>query len=152
MRNRSHNQVLPFPTEGVRIQHVFFILALVVAGLMIGCSSVKPALSAMERVAISHVPNPDKAYLIINASFLPKGQPQPTWVGLKQMYSFEHLVTTKNVFEVQPTISRVSIVYFAERPGAEEYIPGAEENTCWFEHTNRMAERWHYRFLRQGGD
>ncbi len=124
MRNRSHNQVLPFPTEGVRIQHVFFILALVVAGLMIGCSSVKPALRAMERVAISHVPNPDKAYLIINASFLPKGQPQPTWVGLSQKFSFEHLVTTKNVFEVRPTISRVSIVYFTERPGPKKIDPG----------------------------
>ena len=91
---------------------------------MIGCTPVNPALRAMERVAISHVPNPDKAYLIINASFLPKGQPQPTWVGLSQMFSFEHLVTTKDVFEVQPTISRVSIVYFAERPGPKNKYPG----------------------------
>ncbi len=109
-------KIKPVPMEGARINQVLSILALVVTGLTIGCTTVDPALGAMERVSISEIPNAKKAYLIINASFLPKEQPQPTWVALSQLFHLLHLVTTSDVFEVEPTKSKVSHLDFQERP------------------------------------
>ena len=98
-----------------------FITAFVVAGLTIGCTTVNPDLRVMERVAIDEVPNDEKAYIIINASFLPKDRPQPTRIALAQMFTVEYLTTSKDVFEVAPTKSKVVYLYFAERP-----MPGFE--------------------------
>ncbi len=94
-----------------------WVLIVLVAAL-VGCVS-RNELNR-EWVALSPDPNPQKAYLVIDAEVSPQIADNQSLLGVFSFYDYAHLPQTAAIFELKPGPRRVYHLDYIGKPGGRQ--------------------------------
>jgi hypothetical protein len=93
---------------------------LVAVGVAAGCAAhaTHRIEKTLEHVAIRDEPDPDRAYLIIDANVVPADQPQPTWIHIWRGLTGIHLKPGQAMYALHTGRAVVTHLDFQDSPAS----------------------------------